>query len=191
MTILQPCTRSFAVMMVLACGLGAGCSKKTPPPPGASSEPGTAAPAGLLSVGAKAPEVVGLDAAGKTVRLSEHRGKALVYFYPKDDTPGCTKEAQGLRDAFGEYQKADIAIFGVSEDEPASHEAFRKKHELPFVLVADTDGAIAKAFGVPVRLGFAKRVSFLVGEDGRVLEVWDDVEPTGHARSVLSSAKKH
>ena len=116
---------------------------------------------GLLPVGAAAPEMVGRDATGKELRLSEslRTGKpAVVYFYPKDGTPGCTKEACAFRDTWNRFTERGVMIFGVSRDSEASHTEFLKKHELPFPLVADESGALQTAYGVPSRLGMAARV---------------------------------
>jgi peroxiredoxin Q/BCP len=145
----------------------------------------------MLSVGAAAPDLLGRDAAGQPVRLSERRGKpSIVYFYPKDDTPGCTKEACAFRDAFARFSARGVTIFGVSRDSEASHAEFRKKHELPFPLVADESGAVQAAYGVPSRLGKAARVSFLVDGHGRVARVWPDVDPGVHADEVLAAAEE-
>jgi peroxiredoxin Q/BCP len=148
---------------------------------------------GLLPVGGRAPEVRGLDAQDKPVALSSLRGQklALVYFYPKDETPGCTKEACALRDAFDEYEKEGVVIFGVSRDSDESHRKFRKTHQLPFPLVADESGAIQSAYGVPSKLpGIAARVSFLIDRDGRVAQIWPDVDPALHAQEVLAAARR-
>jgi peroxiredoxin Q/BCP len=143
----------------------------------------------VLPVGAAAPDLVGRDEAGHEVRLSERRGKAsVVYFYPMDDTPGCTKEACAFRDAFDRFNAAGVTIFGVSRDTEASHARFRVKHHLPFPLVADESGAIQNAYGVPSRLGKAARVSFLIDAHGRVVRVWPDVDPAVHADEVLAAA---
>jgi thioredoxin-dependent peroxiredoxin len=162
------------------------------PPPGASSVQAEPAPAGLLAVGAPAPEVVGLDPKDQPVRLSERRGHpALVYFYPKNDTPGCTKEACAFRDAFDRFTQRGVTIFGVSRDDAQSHAQFRQKYSLPFPLVADPSGSVQKAYGVPDRMpGLASRVTFLVGVDGRIAKVWPDVDPGVHADEVLAAIEK-
>jgi len=142
----------------------------------------------LLSVGSAAPEVVGADAKGTTFRLSAQKGKfAIVYFYPKDDTPGCTKEACAFRDAFDKFVAAGVTIFGVSRDPEPSHKAFQQKYTLPFPLVADTSGAVQKAYHVPSNMwGGTKRVSFLVGPDGKIAKVFPDVDPGVHAKELLA-----
>ncbi len=147
---------------------------------------------GLLAVGAQAPDLEARDSSDKPIRLSSITGKpALVYFYPKDETPGCTKQACALRDNYDAYQRAGITIFGVSRDSEASHRTFRKAHSLPFALVADEAGAAQAAYGVPSRLpGMASRVSFLVDAQGRIARVWPDVDPVLNASEVLEAAKK-
>jgi peroxiredoxin Q/BCP len=144
---------------------------------------------GLLPVGAPAPDFEGRDVAGKAVRLSEQRGHAaVVYFYPKDGTPGCTTEACAFRDAWKRYEARGVTVFGVSRDSESSHKDFRAHHSLPFPLVADEDGTIDRAYGVPSLLGMSKRVTFLVGPDGKVSHVWPDVDPGVHADEVLGAA---
>jgi peroxiredoxin Q/BCP len=137
---------------------------------------------GLLPVGAIAPDITGKRADGSSARLSAMRGHpAVVYFYPADETPGCTKEACAFRDAFKSYEAQHVTIFGVSRDSEQSHAAFRAKHALPFPLVSDQDGKVAQAYGVSSTLGHASRVTFLVGADGKVARVWPDVDPGVHA----------
>jgi peroxiredoxin Q/BCP len=144
---------------------------------------------GLLPVGAVAPDVQGTDASGKTVHLSDARGgRAVVYFYPKDGTPGCTTEACAFRDSWKRYEAAHVLLFGVSSDSAESHVDFAKHHSLPFPLVADNDGTIAKAYGVKSTLGLDSRVSFLVGPDGKIEKVWPRVDPAVHADEVLAAA---
>jgi peroxiredoxin Q/BCP len=145
----------------------------------------------LLPVGAAAPDVEGKDAAGGTVKLSAQAGRyAIVFFYPKDDTSGCTKEACGFRDAFARYGAAGVTIFGVSRDSDDSHRAFREKYALPFPMVADPSGAVQRAYRVPniaPGTNVAKRVSFLVGPDGKIAHVWPNVDPAAHATDVLAT----
>jgi peroxiredoxin Q/BCP len=143
---------------------------------------------GVLPVGARAPDVEGQDVSGQQLRLSQRRGKpAIVYFYPKDDTPGCTKEACAFRDAWQRFSERGVLIFGVSRDSAASHAAFLKQHELPFPLVADEAGMIQAAYGVPSRFGMAARVTFLIDASGRIAHVWPDVDPAVHATEVLGA----
>jgi thioredoxin-dependent peroxiredoxin len=145
---------------------------------------------GGLAVGSPAPDIAARNQDGKVVKLSDFRGKpVLVYFYPKDDTPGCTREARSLSDDFSKYQALGVTILGVSRQGADSHRAFRDKYGLPFDLLVDEDGAIAKAFGVgsiPV-LGLSKRQSVLVGADGRVVRFFDEVDPATHSSQVLAA----
>ena len=144
-----------------------------------------------LDVGDKAPDfTLPTDGDGK-IKLSDLKGqKVVLYFYPKDDTPGCTKEACAFRDAFDRYGKAGVTLFGVSRDTDASHRAFREKYTLPFPMVADPSGVVQRAYHVPdIRPGsnISKRVSFLVGPDGKIARVWPDVDPGVHATEVLTT----
>ena len=142
-----------------------------------------------LNVGDPAPDFTAATDSGDTLRLSDLRGKRVVlYFYPKDDTPGCTKEACAFRDAWAKFQAANVAIVGVSRDSEESHRKFVKAHDLPFPLAADEDGTIAKTWGVKSTLGVTARVSFLVDADGKVAKVWPDVDPAIHADEVLAAA---
>ena len=177
--------------------LGAGCSQQpraegpktaaatstTEPPPAAG---------GLLAVGAVAPDVQGKDAQGQSVSLHDRQGHpSIVYFYPKDGTPGCTTEACAFRDTFDRFVQRGVTIFGVSRDDDASHAKFRAEHSLPFPLVADPSGAAQKAYGVPDRMpGLASRVTFLVSGDGRIAHVWPDVDPAVHADEVFRAIEK-
>jgi peroxiredoxin Q/BCP len=127
-----------------------------------------------LAVGAKLPAVAAVDQDGTTVDLAATGGSGwtLVYFYPKADTPGCTKQACSLRDAYATLTGKGVKVFGVSSDEPAAQKAFQEKYKLPFTLIADTDKKVMDAFGVPHTAGFAKRQAFLF-KDGVL--VWRDL----------------
>ncbi len=141
--------------------------------------------AAAIDIGTAAPAVTAPDETGQPVHFADYyaKGVTLVYFYPKADTPGCTTEACSLRDSFDGLKARGLQILGVSEDKPEAQKKFREKYHLPFVLVADSDGAVAKAFGVPTFLGFAKRQSFLV-KDGKI--AWRDlsVSPGTHVSDV-------
>jgi peroxiredoxin Q/BCP len=141
--------------------------------------------ASAIEVGAEAPTVTAVDEDGRSVRFADfyRKGVTLVYFYPKADTPGCTTEACAVRDSIESLKASGVQVLGVSEDQPDAQKHFREKYHLPFVLIADSDGAVAKAFGVPTFLGFAKRQSFLV-KDGKI--VWRDlsVSPSTHVAEV-------
>ncbi|MCK9461039.1 MAG: peroxiredoxin [Proteobacteria bacterium] len=146
--------------------------------------------AGLLPAGSDAPELSGVDQDGVTHNLKEALGSpAVVYFYPKDETPGCTKEACAFRDVWKKYEAAGVKLFGVSRDTAASHAAFAGKHKLTFPLISDENGAWAGAFGVATRLGMYQRVTFLLGRDGKVKKVYDDVNPGIHALDVLKDVE--
>jgi peroxiredoxin Q/BCP len=143
---------------------------------------------GLLAVGTPAPDFAVTTHDGRRIVLSEQRGRwVALYFYPKDDTPGCTKEACGFRDAAQPLGEAGVVVLGVSEQDAASHAAFAEKYHLPFPLLPDERGVLAAAYHVPVTLGFAKRVTYLVGKDGRIARVWPSVTPTGHAEEILAA----
>jgi peroxiredoxin Q/BCP len=144
---------------------------------------------GLLPVGAAAPDITGSDQHGKPRSLVAERGHpVVVYFYPKDGTPGCTAEACAFRDAWDRYAKAGVAIFGVSSDTEKSHAEFASEQKIPFPLLADIELRWAKAFGVRTTLGMTSRVSFLIGSDGKVAKVYRDVDPGVHADEVLRDA---
>ncbi|MBD3885102.1 peroxiredoxin [Phormidium tenue FACHB-886] len=144
----------------------------------------------MLSVGDTAPAFTVKDTNGNTVSLSDYAGKTVVlYFYPKDDTPGCTKEACSFRDSYALYQGKDIHVFGVSLDDEASHQAFTAKFNLPFPLLADTDGAIIKAYDVEGEMNgtrYAKRVTYVIGEDGKIAKVYSSINTETHAADILA-----
>ncbi|MBK6686139.1 MAG: peroxiredoxin [Deltaproteobacteria bacterium] len=157
--------------------------------PPAAVPPAPAAPTGTgLADGAPVPQLSLLLQDGQHFELPAPADQlVLVYFYPKDDTPGCTIEAQGLRDTFPELAAAGVRVLGVSTQDAASHQAFIEKHSLPFPLVVD-DGKVAEAFGVPLRNGLAARQSFLL-KGPKVLKAWPAVIPANHAAEVLAAAK--
>jgi peroxiredoxin Q/BCP len=111
-----------------------------------------------------------------------------LYFYPKDETPGCTTEACTLRDKFEKIRALNTVIYGVSRQDQKSHQEFKAKHKLPFDLLVDTDGAIGKAFGVGtiMGMGLSKRQSFLIGPDGKILKAYTDVDPARHATEIIT-----
>lgn len=126
--------------------------------------------------GGTAPDFALPDPTGRVVRLSEFRGRKAVvlYFYPKDDTPGCTKESCTFRDQYQDFQDAGAEVIGVSSDSPDSHAKFASKHRLPFVLLSDRDGAVRRAYGVPATLGLLPgRVTYVIDRDGVVRHVFN------------------
>lgn len=139
-----------------------------------------------LSEGITAPNFTSKDDAGNPVTLSDFEGKTVVlYFYPKDDTPGCTKEACSFRDSYEAYQGKDIVVLGVSRDDETSHKAFKDKFSLPFPLVVDTDGTISQAYEVEGG-GYSKRVTFVIDGKGIITKVYESVKTDTHADDILS-----
>ncbi len=132
---------------------------------------------------------------GAVAAPGDYRGRRLVlYFYPRDDTPGCTTEAQAFRDAAEDFDRANAAILGISPDKPAKHDRFKAKHNLPFALGSDEDHAVAEAYGVWVEKRMYGRVymgversTFLIDEDGRIAQIWRKVRVKGHAEAVLKA----
>lgn len=174
----RPVLLSSFFLLLLGC---VGCSKEPTP-----ARPGTMA-VGDLTEGEPAPQVKAKAHDGKEIDLAALKGRPVVlYFYPKDETPGCTKEACAFRDAWGEYQKANVVLVGISTDSLDSHEQFAEHHKLPFHLVSDADGAIAKAYGVPNRAGFLGRQTFVIGVDGNVKKIYRSVDVSKHASEVLA-----
>jgi peroxiredoxin Q/BCP len=144
-----------------------------------------------LQVGMDAPVFTAKDSEGNTISLSDFAGKTVVlYFYPKDDTPGCTKEAQSFRDNYAQYQGQDMVVLGVSMDDEASHKLFKEKYGLPFQLLADPDGTITKAYDV---LGdyngqnYAKRVTYIIDGNGKITHVHETVKTDTHAQDILAA----
>jgi thioredoxin-dependent peroxiredoxin len=139
-----------------------------------------------LDVGMPAPLFTAKDTQGNTVSLSDFSGKTVVlYFYPKDDTPGCTKEACSFRDNYAAYQGKDIVVLGVSADNEASHQQFTQKFNLPFPLLADTDHTIMQAYNVDGG-GYAKRVTYIINPQGSVANVYTSINTETHATDILA-----
>lgn len=145
--------------------------------------------------GSVAPAFTTTDGEGKKVSLKDLRGKKVVlYFYPKDDTPGCTKEACSFRDGFSKFKKRGIQVLGVSPDNEASHRKFTTKYKLPFTLLTDTDHSIADAYGSYGEKKFmgrtymgVKRTTFLIDEKGKIKKIFEKVKPEEHALEVLDA----
>jgi thioredoxin-dependent peroxiredoxin len=136
-----------------------------------------------------APNISLLNQDEKQVSLSDFLDSwVLLYFYPKDDTPGCTKEACALRDNFPFYEDTGITILGISKDSPKSHKKFIEKYSLPFTLLSDSEGLVAKAYGADGMLG-TKRVSYLISPDGTIAKAYPKVSPATHAQEVLEDLK--
>ena len=149
----------------------------------------------MIKEGSTAPAFKTKDANGEDVSLKDLRGqKVVLYFYPKDDTPGCTKEACSFRDAFSKFKKRGIAVLGVSPDSETSHKKFVTKYELPFTLLADTDRSISEAYGVWGEKTFmgrtymgVHRTTFLIDEKGKIKQIFEKVKPEDHASEVLEA----
>ncbi len=185
-------TRLAALGLACAALSAFGCRDRESDPSttAASATSAVSAQGALLRPGAAAPEVRFHTHTGEALALSALRGRpVVVYFYPKDDTPGCTVEAQEIRDLWSEIQTTSAVVIGVSTDDAGSHRAFAEKHALPFHLAADTDGSVARAFGVPLRNGRAARMSFVIDAKGRVARVFSEVTPRGHGRELLDAVR--
>jgi thioredoxin-dependent peroxiredoxin len=149
----------------------------------------------VVTEGQPAPDFTATTDAGETVTLSEFRGRPVVlYFYPKDDTPGCTAQACGIRDAYGEFERAGAVVLGISPDDEASHVKFKEKYGLPFTLLADPEHEIADRYGVWREKRYqgrtywgVNRTTFLIAPDGTLAQVLPDVKPDTHADDVLTA----
>lgn len=151
----------------------------------------------MLSEGDKAPDFDLPDESGTPVRLSALRGRTVVvYFYPKDDTEGCTREAKEFSDEIAAFARAGATVIGISPDSPKSHERFKAKHELALTLASDTEKTVAGAYGVWVEKSMygrkfmgVERATFLIDADGRIARIWRKVRPQGHAAEVLAAVR--
>lgn len=147
--------------------------------------------------GKKAPDFTAATDGGEKLKLSELRGKAVIlYFYPKDDTPGCTKEACGFRDSLPDFGKAKAMVIGISKDSVARHDKFKTKYELNFPLVSDEDGKICEKYGTWIEKSLygrkymgIDRATFLIDASGTVRRIWRKVKVPGHVEEVLGAAK--
>jgi peroxiredoxin Q/BCP len=143
-----------------------------------------------LVVGKPAPDFAATAHDGTEIKIAALKGKHVVlYFYPKDETPGCTKEACAFRDSWKDLEASGVVLVGISTDSMESHKKFAEHHKLPFHLVSDGDGAIAKAYGVPNTAGFLGRQTFVVGPDGNVKKIYRSVDVGKHAAEVLGDVK--
>lgn len=139
----------------------------------------------LLKVGDQAPDFTLKSDDGATVSLKDFRGKVVVlYFYPKDFTAGCTKEACAFRDEFSEFKKRDIAIIGISYDKPEEHAKFKMSYNLPYVLVSDKDKEVSKIYGAE-GLVVAKRITYVIDRDGKIMAIYPKVDVNSHSKEIL------
>lgn len=167
-------SRLLILALFIALFVTVGCSKQAP-----------------LQPGAQAPDVSLLDQTGTFQSIGTFKGQpVLVYFYPKDSTPGCTTEACAFRDVWTKFEEAGVVVIGVSGDDVASHAAFAQEHNLPFLLLSDTDAELASAFGLKSRMGFLPRVSFLIDSESIIRAVYPDVDPGVHAQDVLDDVER-
>jgi thioredoxin-dependent peroxiredoxin len=151
----------------------------------------------VVEEGKPAPDFELTSENGEKVRLSELRGRQVVlYFYPKDDTPGCTAQACGIRDVYGEFERAGAVVLGVSPDDERSHVKFKEKYDLPFTLLADPNHEVADEYGVWGEKKYmgrtyhgVSRSTFVIGEDGNVKRVMHKVKPATHADEVLATLR--
>lgn len=152
----------------------------------------------VLSEGMKAPDFNLTDSEGNQHQLSDYEGETIVvYFYPKDDTPGCTKEACSFRDAYQDFREAGVEVIGISPDTEKSHKKFANKYDLPFTLLSDPDHKVSEAYGV---WGLKKymgreyegiyRTTFVIGPDGEIKRVFENVKPSDHSQEVLEEVMK-
>jgi thioredoxin-dependent peroxiredoxin len=182
--------KRLVLLAALPVSLALGCAKNDAPQPSPSTPTTSNATAAAaapteIAVGQPAPDFTATDQDGKPVHLVDLKGHyVVVYFYPKDETPGCTHEACSFRDAWSDLQKKGVVVIGISTDSAASHKAFAANHQLPFTLVSDPNGDIAAKYGVPMTLGFTKRQSFVVGVDGNVKKIYRTVDVEKHAAEI-------
>ncbi len=151
----------------------------------------------MLNIGTLAPDFTLLDQDGVSQSLKTYRGKyVLLYFYPKDDTPGCTKEAYTIADVYNDFSKLNVVVLGVSKDTPSSHKKFAEKYSLPFTLLSDTDAAVIETYGAwqektmfgKTALGIS-RISYLIDSEGKIVKVYPKVDPASHALEILKDIK--
>jgi peroxiredoxin Q/BCP len=148
-----------------------------------------------IQAGIQAPDFVLPDENGDERKLSEYRGKPVVlYFYPKDDTPGCTTEACNFRDDYSQYEQAGVEILGVSPDSPEKHSKFKKKYQLPFTLLADEDHTVCELYGVWGKKRFrgreymgVLRTTYLIDSKGEIVKVFENVKPSDHSSEVIEA----
>ncbi len=146
--------------------------------------------ASVLQKGDPAPDFTLPDADGKTHTLSDYRGNIVVlYFYPKNNTPGCTKQGCSIRDGFADLRERGVVVFGISYDTPESHRKFADKHGFQFTLLSDTQKTVAKAYNAHGKV-FPRRMTYIIDPEGMIMEIIDQVDTAGHAEQILSYLPK-
>jgi len=179
--------RTLSTTLVLALSLTA-CGSTQSETPAASGAATESAAAAAPTVGAPAPAIMLQNQAGVVRTLAEHAGHpVVVYFYPRDATPGCTTEACAFRDAWDRLQANGTVVYGISTDDVPSHLRFHTEHNLPFDLLSDPEETAARAYSVPVRMGFASRMTFLVDRAGNTAQIFPNVDPGVHAEEILAA----
>jgi peroxiredoxin Q/BCP len=199
----RPLAYAFAFFSAASCLLLSGCKKGDPAPadpipaasPGSATSPAKQVAAGpregLVREGEQAPDFSVRAHDGQEVSLSKLRGRAVVlYFYPKDGTPGCTVEAQQFTASHADLEAAGAVILGVSSDDNDSHAEFAEEHGLPFRLLPDEGHALARTYGVKTTFGMTQRVTFLIDRAGVVARVYEDVTPKKHAAEILAELQR-
>jgi peroxiredoxin Q/BCP len=185
----------FVGLLLLACAKKDPAASSADSPtaaatPSAQPASGDARPRGLLSVGAEVPDFSVRAHTGQEVSSRSLRGQVVVlYFYPKDGTPGCTVEAEQFTLTHEDLKKSGAVVIGVSSDDNASHEEFAREHGLPFLLLPDEDHSLAHAFGVKTTFGMTQRVTFIIDQTGHIARVYDSVTPKTHAGQVLADVQ--
>ena len=181
-------------MMVALAGAGASIPGCALPRRAAAPPPAVAPPDDLTRMaaeGSTVPEVSAIGADEKPWPLSRFKGQYLVlYFYPMDFAAGATAQAAEFRQDHARYRKLGATVVGVSTDPPQSHRDFRDKHKLPYPLLSDTQGEMARAFGVPLQAGTARHATFIIDRRGVIRKVWSTVHPWGHSREVLTALRE-
>jgi thioredoxin-dependent peroxiredoxin len=169
--------------------IGAGCARPVAAPAPVAAPPDDLTQ--MLSEGTPAPDVAALDGKGKSRSLAQFRGKSLVlYFYPMDFAAGASAQADEFSSDFPKYRKLGASIVGVSTDQPTIHRDFAEKYKLPYPLLSDPNGEVARAFGVPLQAGTIRHATFLIDRRGVIRKVWPKVRPWGHSREVLEAVKQ-
>jgi peroxiredoxin Q/BCP len=181
--------RRHILILVWVGSTGVGCATAPPAPVTTAVVPDDLSK--LLPEGTPAPDVAAVDRNGKSRSLAQFRGKPLVvYFYPMDFATGASAQADEFGGDFAKYRRMGASIVGVSTDQPQVHREFADKHKLPYPLLSDPNGDLARAFGVPLQAGTIQHATFLIDRRGVIRKVWPKVHPWGHSREVLDALKQ-